>query len=187
MLCRIVAVPALLIACGSTASAQAPVQNGAQVAVVEMQSAIVNTKEGQKGVAKFDAMFLNDKARLEKEQADLQAARVRLGQKRRLAWLPLRHTLIVRQRKKLASEIAGKTALLNRDTQQVRAEADRERTQFFQALAPRAIQVIERIAKENGYLLVLEAGSAPAAVRSSAPNITADLVRLYDQMFSSAR
>ncbi len=160
---------------------------GMKVAVVEIQSAVLSTREGQKAAAEFDAKFLKDRARLEKEQADLKAARDRLSQKRRLAWLPLRHTLIVRRRKMLLSDIGEKTKLLNRDTQQVQAEAERERMKVLRDRAPRAIMAIERFAKENGYVMVLDAGSAPPSVRSSAIDITGDIVKLYDRMFSTAR
>ena len=35
--------------------------------------------------------------------------------------------------------------------------------------------------------MVLDAGSAPPSVRSSAIDITGDIVKLYDRMFSTAR
>jgi outer membrane protein len=184
---HIIAVPALLIAWSSAAQAQAAPETGVKVAVVEIQSAILSTREGQKAAAEFDAKFLKDRARLEKEQADLKAAQDRLSQKRRLAWLPLRHTLIVRRRKMLLSDIGEKTKSLNRDNRQVQAEAERDRVKVLRELAPRAIVAIERFAKENGYLLVLDAGSAPPSVLSSATNITGDIVKLYDRMFSTAR
>src|ERR1019366_8493308 len=61
--------PLLVLACSLSALAQAP----QKLAVIDMQSALLGTKDGQKAVAELKAKFTPKETELQKRQQELQA------------------------------------------------------------------------------------------------------------------
>jgi outer membrane protein len=78
--------------------------------------------------------------------------------------------------------------MLNRDTDDARAELDQEEQKTMGQLFSRVQVVIDKYAKENGFTLILDISSpqTPVLYRSEAIDITKDIVELYDKSAPSA-
>src|SRR3977135_2312927 len=93
-------------------------QSTAKVGVINIQSAIVSTKDGQKAANEIQTRFNPKKAELDKRQGDIGQLQDQLNRGR--------NTLSEEARNKLVREIDQKTKSLTRDTEDARAELDPE-------------------------------------------------------------
>ena len=84
-------------------------EDPAKVGVINLQSAIVGTKDGQKAASDIQARFNPKKADLDKRQGDIAQLQDQLNRGRT--------TLSEDARQKLVRDIDQKTKLLNRDTE----------------------------------------------------------------------
>lgn len=169
-------LPAALL-CGALPSAA---QNGNKVAVINVQSALVSTKEGQKAASEIQARFNPKKAELERRQTEIGQLQDQLNRGR--------NTLSDEARQTLVREIDQKTKALNRDTEDAQAELNQEEQKLMGELLGRMIQVVNKYAKDNGYVLVLDDSSqqTPLIYASSTVEITKDIIELYDKNGPSA-
>jgi outer membrane protein len=164
-------LPAALL-CGGLPSAA---QNGNKVAVINVQSALVSTKEGQKAAGEIQSRFNPKKAELERRQTEIGNLQDQLNRGR--------NTLSDEARQTLVREIDQKTKALNRDTEDAQAELNQEEQKLMGELLGRMIQVVNKYAKDNGYVLVLDDSSqqTPLIYASSTVEITKDIIELYDK------
>jgi outer membrane protein len=72
---------------------------------------------------------------------------------------------------------------LQRDTEDAQADLDAEQGKIMQELGNKVMAVLEKFATANGYALVLDVSNpqTPVLWAASAIDITADIVKLYDQ------
>ncbi len=117
----------LLAALGLSASltvaleAQAPPPT--KVGVVDLQSVIIKTKEGEKAAADLKAKFAPKQAELEKKQQDIQALQTQLrnGQ----------NTMSDENKQKLMREIDQKSTLLKRDTEDANTDSEQDQQRIM--------------------------------------------------------
>ena len=149
-------------------------EDPAKVGVINLQSAIVGTKDGQKAANGIQARFNPKKADLDKRQADIAQLQDQLNRGR--------NTLSEDARQKLVREIDQKTKSLNRDTEDARAELDQEEQKIMNELGSRIVAVIDKYAKENGYVMILDVSSpqTPVMFASNTVDITRQIIELYD-------
>ncbi len=164
-------LPALAL---STALPSVAQTNG-KVAVINIQSAIVSTKDGQKAASEIESRFNPKKAEFEKRQAEISQLQDQLNRGR--------NTLSDEARQNLMREIDQKTKSYNRDTEDAQADLQQEDQRVMGELYGRLRTVIEKFAKDNGYVLVLNVGGQQSTVTyaSSAIDITRDVIELYDK------
>ena len=150
-------------------------ENPSKVGVINLQSAIVSTKDGQKAANDIQARFNPKKADLDKRQADIAQLQDQLNRGR--------NTLSEEARQKLTREIDQKTKSLNRDTEDARAELDQEEQKIMNQLGSRIIAVIDKYAKDNGYAMILDVSSpqTPVMFASNSVDVTRDIIELYDK------
>ena len=150
-------------------------ENPSKVGVINLQSAIVSTKDGQKAANDIQARFNPKKADLDKRQADIAQLQDQLNRGR--------NTLSEEARQKLTREIDQKTKSLNRDTEDARAELDQEEQKIMNQLGSRIIEVIDKYAKDNGYAMILDVSSpqTPVMFASNSVDVTRDIIELYDK------
>jgi outer membrane protein len=155
----------------SSARAQTPTKVG----VINIQSAIVSTKDGQKAASSIQARFNPKKAELDKRQADIGQLQEQLNRGR--------NTLSEDARQNLVREIDQKTKALNRETEDARAELDQEEQKIMSELGGRIMAVIGKYANDNGFSLILDVSSpqTPIIYASTAIEITKDIIDLYDK------
>jgi outer membrane protein len=164
-------LPAAVLCC----ALRLPAQNGNKVAVINVQSALVSTKEGQKAAGEIQARFNPKKGELEKRQTEIGQLQDQLNRGR--------NTLSDDARQNLVREIDQKTKSLNRDTEDAQAELNQDEQKIMGELLGRLMQVVNKYAKDNGYVLVLDVSSqqTPVMYASNTIEITKEIVELYDK------
>jgi outer membrane protein len=166
-----VVFPALVLGMAAMAHAQTP----AKVAIIHVQNAILQTKDGQKAASELQGRFAPKKASLEKKQADIAALQdtLRKGSA----------TMSEDAKAKLMRDIDTSNKSLQRDTEDAQADLDAEQGKIMQELGNKVMAVLEKYATGNGYALVLDVSNpqTPVLWASQTIDITGDIVKLYDQ------
>jgi outer membrane protein len=150
-------------------------QTPAKVAIIHVQNAILQTKDGQKAASDLQGRFAPKKADLDKKQADIAALQdtLRKGSA----------TMSEEAKAKLMRDIDANNKSLQRDTEDAQADLDQEQGKIMQELGNKVMAVLEKFATANGYSLVLDVSNpqTPVLWASQTIDITADIVKLYDQ------
>ena len=166
-----VVFPALVLGMAAMVHAQAP----AKVAIIHVQNAILQTKDGQKAAGDLQARFAPKKADLDKKQADIATLQdtLRKGSA----------TMSEDAKAKLMRDIDANNKSLQRETEDAQADLDAEQGKIMQELGNKVMAVIEKYATQNGFALVLDVSNpqTPVLWAASAIDITNDIVKLYDQ------
>ena len=166
-----VVFPALVLGMAAMAHAQTP----AKVAIIHVQNAILQTKDGQKAASDLQGRFAPKKAALDKKQADIAALQdtLRKGSA----------TMSEEAKAKLVRDIDANNKSLQRDTEDAQADLDAEQGKIMQELGNKVMAVLEKYATGNGYALVLDVSNpqTPVLWASQTIDITGDIVKLYDQ------
>lgn len=162
------------------AALPSPAQSTGKVAVINIQSAIVSTKDGQKAASEIQSQFNPKKTEFEKRQNEINQLQDQLNRGR--------NTLSDEARQNLVREIDQKTKALNRDTEDAQTELNQAEQKIMGELFGRIRTVIDKYAKENGVVLVLDDSSqqTPVLYASSAIEITKDIIELYDKGAASS-
>ena len=165
-------VPILGLGAALVASAQNNGQSNGRVAVINVQAAIIGTKDGQKAVAGLQEQFGPKKAELEKRQAEIVQLQDQLNK-----------AATDDDRARLTREIDQKTKSFNRDREDAAADVDQAEQRIMSDLGGKIVALSEKYAKEHGYTWVVDIGSprTPVVYYSEAINITKDVIDLYDK------
>jgi outer membrane protein len=147
-----------------------------KVAVIEIQSAILGTKDGQKATQEFATRFDPRKKELEQKAAEIQELKDKL-QRGGAAMADAAKADITRA-------VEQKTKSYNRAMEDANAEFQAEQSKVLDDLGQKMMQVIEKYAQANGYAVVIDVSNpqTPVMYASSSANITKEIVELYDKM-----
>jgi outer membrane protein len=161
---------ALLVAIAAPAQAQTT-----KVAVINIQSAIVSTKDGQKAAAELDAKFSPRRKEVDGKQAELSQLRDQLQKGQ--------NTLSDAAKNELYKTIDVKTKSLNREMEDAQADLEQDQQRLVQELGQKVMVVVDKYAKDNGFTLVLDVSSpqTPVLYASNTIDITKEIVDLYDK------
>jgi outer membrane protein len=182
-------VPALVLGVCALALAQAPAGAPAarptpavaptKVGIINIQQAIVNTKEGQKAATELQTKFNPRRAALEKRQADIQGLQDQL--KKGGA------TMAETAKEKIVRDIDTNTRSLNHDADDLNADVEQEQNKIMQELGGKLMAIMDQYAAQNGYAVVLDVSNQqnPVFWADQSTVITADIVKLYDQAHPS--
>ena len=166
-----VVFPALVLGMAAMVHAQTP----AKVAIIHVQNAILQSKDGQKAASELQGRFAPKKADLDKKQADIATLQdtLRKGSA----------TMSEEAKAKLMRDIDANNKSLQRDTEDAQADLDAEQGKIMQELGNKVMAVLEKYATANGYALVLDVSNpqTPVLWASQTIDITSDIVKLYDQ------
>ena len=165
---------------GAAALAQAQGQVPTKIAIINVQNAILSTKDGQKAAADLQAKFNPRQQDLEKKQAELAALQDQLRKGSA--------TMSDEAKTKLMRDIDATTTRVNRDTQDARSDLDEAQGKVMQELGGKMMAVMEKYAVQNGFAMVLDVSNpqTPVLWAASAVDITNDIVKLYDQAYPGA-
>jgi len=94
-------------------------------------------------------------------------------------------TMTPEAQQKLNNEIAAKKKTFDRDADDLNAEVEQEDGRLMQDLTVKMGGVIDEYAKQNGCTVGMDAAQ-PVLWAAETANITADIVKLYDQKHPSA-
>jgi outer membrane protein len=152
-----------------------------KIAVIDVQVAIMNTKEGSAAGSALQGKYQPKRDEFDKRQRDIQAIQDQL--KKGSA------TMSDDAKSKLERDMDSKTKALQRDTQETSDDYEQEMGKVFNEIGGKMMQIIEQYSYQNGYAVVLDASNRQqSSVLWAAPssNITADIIKLYDQAHPSA-
>jgi outer membrane protein len=167
--------PPIQTAAASTSPSGNIVALPTRVAIINIQQAVMATKEGLVAGNALKQKFAPKQTEFEKRQADIQSQQDLL--KKGSA------TMSAEAKDKLQREIDAKIKSLQRDAQDAQDDSQQDMGKIYNELGEKMVQIIEQYAYQNGYAVVLDVSSQQTPVIWAAPstNITADIIALYDQ------
>jgi outer membrane protein len=173
-------LPAIALGAALLTQAQTAAPLPTKVGIINLQNAIVSTKDGQKASQELTAKFGPRKGELEKKQnaiAQLQD-QLRKGS----------NTMSDEAKQKLMREIDQDTKSLNRETEDAQADLDTEQNKIWQELGQRMMAVMRKYARDNGFTMILDVSSqqTPVLYADDGADITQDIIALYDKNAPSA-
>ncbi len=162
-------------ALGFAALAHAQAATPTKVAIISVQQAILQTKDGQAASAALQAKFLPERQKLERKQADIQALQDQM--KKGSA------TMSDDAKQKLARDIDSNQKAFQRSTEDFDADVQQEEGKIMQDLGQKIMDVIIKYATQNGYSMVLDVSNQQTPVLWADPSadITTEIIKLYDQ------
>jgi outer membrane protein len=166
-----------LLAAALASNAQSPTQSPAptKVGIINIQQAILSTKDGQKAADELQQRYEPKRKELEQKQNEINALRDQLNKGS--------NTMSEEARQALIRQIDQKTRALNRDTEDAQADFEQDQNRILQELGQRMMVVIGKYARDNGYALILDVSSpqTPVLYAANGIDITSDIVALYDK------
>jgi len=163
------------LALGMAALANAQAAAPSKVAIISVQQAILQTKDGQKASAELQGKFTPRRQQLEKKNADIQALQDQM--KKGSA------TMSDEAKSKIARDIDANQKSLQRDSEDFDADVQQEEGKLMQDLGQKMMDVIIKYATQNGYAVVLDVSNQQTPVLWADPSadITTEIIKLYDQ------
>ena len=156
-------------------SAPAAAQTAQKLAVINIQQAIVETKDGQKARNELQSKFGPTQKELQDKQTKLASLQdqYRKGQ----------NTLSDEAKQKLARDIDAATTSLKRDTEDANAEVQDAERKVMDELGGKMMAVLNKYAADNGYVLVIDVSNpqTPVLFASNTIDITREVISLYDK------
>jgi len=151
-----------------------------KIGIIEIQNALVSTKDGQKAMVEFQTKLEPRKKELERKAADIRDLQDKL-QRGGAA-------MAEAAKQDLTRQIDQKTKLYNRDMQDAQDEADQEQRKIIDELSGKLTPVIDKFAQANGYAVILDVSSpqTPVMYASASVNITKDIIDMYDKTVPSS-
>ncbi len=145
-----------------------------KVGTINIQQAIVSTKDGQKAAAELQSRFEPRRKEIEKSTASVQALQ---DQYKKLGTVGSDDA-----KRKLQSEIEMKTKSLQRESEDANAEFEQEQQKVLNELGGRIMQVINKYATDNGFSMILDISSpqTPVIWASNTLDITNEVIKMYD-------
>lgn len=176
----LVAAPAL----AQTPTPQAPAPQApapqvpapGKIAVIDLQTAMVSTQEGEAAVGKLNAEFFQPRnAELEALQAEVQDLQNRLSQGA--------NTLSETAQADLQKEIDAKNKTLQRKVEDFQAESDEQQRVVLDDLTAKMRAVLNDYLTSNGYSILLDARSPNSGLvwASETIDITPQVIEAYNK------
>jgi outer membrane protein len=168
-----VVFPAFALAFAALAHAQGAAPT--KVAIISIQQAILQTKDGQKASGELQGKFSPRRQQLEKKQADIQSLQDQM--KKGSA------TMSDEAKTKIARDIDSNTKSLQRDSEDFDADVQQEEGKIMQDLGQKMMDVVIKYASQNGISVVLDVSNQQTPVLWADPSadITTEIIKLYDQ------
>lgn len=171
---RVFLWPALALACLATASAQQ-----GKFAVINIQGAIISTKDGQKAASELNAKTAPKKRELEQKQNDINALQDQLQKGS--------NTLSDARKNDLYKTIEDKKKSLQREVEDAQSDLEADQQKILQQLGQKIMAVVEKYARDNGITMVVDVSNPQTLVLYASPSIdiTKEIIELYDKNTAS--
>lgn len=145
-----------------------------KVGTINIQQAVVQSKDGQTA-----AKSLNDRFDPRKKDIEAKAQSINALEDQ---FRKSQNTASADALRKLQGEIDAKKKSLQRDQEDAEAEYQQEYGKVMNELGGRLMQVIDKYARDKGYSMILDVGSqqTPVLWIATGVDITADVIALYD-------
>ena len=175
--CALIAAAGLFAAGALRAQGAAPGSASAgKIGVINVRQAIASTAEGKQAGAELQSQFAPRQSELEglnKQINDLRS-RMEAGSK-----------LSPEEQQRLQREGEVRARQLQRKQDEYQEDVNAAQADVFDRIGRKMIDVLDRYARENGYVAVLDtsAQNTPILFASTNIDVTQDIVKLYDQAY----
>jgi|HubBroStandDraft_6_1064221.scaffolds.fasta_scaffold156481_2 outer membrane protein len=155
-------------------SGVASAQTAQKFGVINMQEALLSTKDGQKAVAELKAKFAPKEQEFQKRQAELAAKQEQ--------YRKTENTISEEAKATLARDIDAITKNLTRDTDDARQDVEQEQQRVLNELGQKMMQVIQKYSTEKSLTMVFDVSGQPNNIMfaSNTIDITRDIIAMYD-------
>lgn len=167
------AAAALVLAASSARAQQAP----AKIAIINIQNAILATKDGEKAREAIRIKYEPRSKQIEAAGAEVQGLRSQLQK--------TANAISAEAREKLTREIDDKNKKLQWESEDFQSDLQQEEQKLVGEIGQRMIQIIDEYAKANLISVVLDVSSqaSPVLWAATGIDITVEIVQLYDKKF----
>jgi outer membrane protein len=164
---------ALVAALAPFAAAQSAAPN--KVGVIQIQAALVATRDGQKAAKELEDKMAPRKKELDGKQAEIRDLQERLQKGG--------NTLSDSAKEELTRNIDTKTKSFNRQVEDAQADLETQQRAVLNQLGQKMMQVIDKYAQANGFSVILDVSNqnTPVLYASNTVDITKEIVELYDK------
>jgi outer membrane protein len=148
-------------------------------AVINIQGAIISTKDGQKAAAELNAKTAPKKKELEQKQTEINSLQDQLNKGS--------NTLSETAKNDIYKNIEAKKKGLQREVEDAQADLEADQQKLLQQLGQKILAVIEKYSRDNGITMVVDVSSPQTPVLYASPSIdiTKEIIELYDKNASS--
>ena len=166
---RISLLPLLALLLGVTAFAQQ-----AKLAIIDMQGALLTTKEGQKAAAELKTKFSPTEQALNKRQQDLQTMQA--------GYSKTQATMTAADKAKMERDIDVAQKALTRDADDARTDFQAAQNQLLGGIMQKMQAVLNKYAADNAITLLVDVSTQPNNLlyADKSTNISAQIVELFD-------
>jgi len=156
------------------AGAQTP-PSTPRIGIIDIQKAIVSTKDGQKAAAELETEMAPRRKDVDAKQAEINSLKDQLQKGA--------NTLSDSAKEELYRNIDEKTKRLNRTMEDDQAELQQEQDRLLRDLSQKIMVVINKYALDNGFSLIIDVSNpqTPVLYASTALDVTRDIIDLYDK------
>jgi len=169
---RILALPCLALFAVTLAVAQTPTKIG----LVQIQAALLSTKDGQKAAQDFQTRIAPKQKDMERKRTEIQELQDKLSKGG--------NAMTQAAKDELSRNIETKTKSFNRDMEDAQAEAQAEERKMLEELSGKMQSVIDKYGQANGYAVLLDVSNQNSNVVFMAVGIdvTKEIIEAYDKM-----
>ena len=158
------------------AASASPTHIPTKVGVIQIQAAIISTKDGQKATQEFQSKLEPRKKELDRKAGEIRELQDKLQRGG--------NAMAESAKTDLTRTIDAKTKSYNRDMEDAQAEAQAEERKMLEELSGKMQVVIEKYAQANAFTVLLDVSNQNTNVIwiSTAIDVTKDVIDLYDKM-----
>lgn len=151
------------------------VQAQTKLAIVNMNGALIGTRDGQKAVSELSAKQAAKAKEFEKKQNEILTLQDQLNKGA--------NTLSEAAKNALYASIAGRKKTVQREMEDAQADFQADEQKILQRLGEKILAVVQRYAHDNGYTMVVDVGAntSPVLYASASIDITKEIIELYDK------
>jgi outer membrane protein len=149
------------------------------MAVIDMQQAIANTKEGQAQIAELQKKYGPKQTEFQKRASEIQAKQEQLTK--------TKNTISEDASAALQAEITKLKTALQRDTDDAQADSEQDEQRMLQNVGKKVVDIVTKYSGDNQIMIVFDLSSQPnnLVCCASAPDITRDVIALYDKTYAA--
>ena len=171
--------PALVLISGAAMWGQGAAPSAGvatKIALINMQDAIANTKEGQIRFAELSKKYGPKEQDFQKRGTDIQSKQDQLKK--------TQNTLSEEALANAKAEITRLQTALQRDTDDATNDSQEDQQKLLQELGPKLVSAVTKYSQDNQIMIVFDLSSQPnnLVCCASAPDITREVIALYDKM-----
>ena len=161
------------------AAPSAPAQTPTKVGIINVQGAILATKDGEKARDVLRVRFEPRAKDLESRMAEMNRLRDQFSKGS--------NTMSAEAREKLSRDIEDKQKKYQWDSEDMQNELQQEQQKIFNDVGQRLVSVIDEFAKANAFVVVLDVSGqqSPVIWAANGSDVTTQIVELYDKKFGA--